>query len=91
MKTHDKKKNQNPRPNSGESRRMPTLPDQNPTDASLDEIEIFKSENGAVLELTWRESPCEPHPNGKLLVNVQVISGQWKTNWRPKSNSRGWA
>jgi len=45
MKTHDKKKNQNPRPNSGESRRMPTLPDQNPTDASLDEIEIFKSDN----------------------------------------------
>lgn len=96
MKKHDEKaipfkENENHRPNTSESRRIPTPPDQNPTDAPLEEIEILESKNRAVLELTWRKSPCEPHPNGKLLVNAKVISGQSKADWRPKQISRGWA
>ena len=74
-KPHDKQ-NMSPQPY------IPTPLDQNPTDVPLDEIEILESENGAVLKLTWRKSPCEPHPNGRLLVNIKVISGQCKTNGR---------
>ncbi len=59
-------------------------------DEPLEELEVIDSEYGVSLLLTWRKSPCEAHTQGKVLVNIRIISGQSQADWTPKQQALGW-